>query len=118
TKLASIFLDKAGKDSAAVLAIAVPFVVVAGIFQLVDGLQAIAAGLLRGLKDTRLPMILALISYWPIGFLAAWFFAFPTGFGGIAVGFGFLCGLSAAPVLLNLRFYRLLTVGTPAARPI
>jgi MATE family multidrug resistance protein len=118
TTLASIFLDKAGKDSAAVLAIAGPFVVIAGIFQLVDGLQAIAAGLLRGLKDTRIPMILALISYWPIGFLAAWFFAFPAGFGGIGVWFGFLCGLSAASVLLNWRFYRLVTRGMPAARPI
>lgn len=107
TTLASIFLDKAGRDSAAVLAIAGPFVVIAGVFQLVDGLQAIAAGLLRGLKDTRIPMILALISYWPIGFLAAWFFAFPAGFGGIGVWFGFLAGLAAASVLLNWRFYRL-----------
>ena len=107
TTLASIFLDKAGKDSAAVLAIAGPFVVIAGLFQLVDGLQAIAAGLLRGLKDTRIPMIMALISYWPIGFLCAWFFAFPAGFGGIGVWFGFLSGLSAASILLNWRFYRL-----------
>jgi multidrug resistance protein, MATE family len=105
--LASIFLDKAGKDSAAVLAIAGPFVIIAGIFQLVDGLQAIAAGLLRGLKDTRIPMIMAVISYWPIGFLCAWFFAFPAGFGGIGVWFGFLAGLAAASVLLNWRFYRL-----------
>lgn len=109
TTLASIFLDRAGRDSAAVLAIAGPFVVIAGIFQLVDGLQAIAAGLLRGLKDTRIPMVLALISYWPIGFLAAWFFAFPAGFGGIGVWFGFLAGLSTAAVLLNWRFYRLAT---------
>lgn len=118
TTLASIFLNKAGKDSVAVLAIAGPFVVIAGVFQLVDGLQAIAAGLLRGLKDTRIPMILALISYWPIGFLAAWFFAFPAGFGGIGVWFGFLCGLSAASILLNWRFYRLVTRGVPAARSI
>ena len=107
TTLASIFLDKAGADSAAVLAIAGPFVVIAGIFQLVDGLQAIAAGLLRGLKDTRIPMVLALISYWPIGFFCAWFFAFPAGFGGIGVWFGFLSGLAAAAVLLNWRFYKL-----------
>ena len=104
TTLASIFLDRAGKDSAAVLAIAGPFVVVAGIFQLVDGLQAIAAGLLRGLKDTRVPMILALISYWPIGFVCAWVFAFPVGLGGIGVWFGFLAGLSAASIQLNWRF--------------
>ena len=109
TTLASVFLDKAGEDSAAVLAIAGPFVVIAGIFQLVDGLQAIAAGLLRGLKDTRIPMVLAVISYWPIGFLCAWFFAFPAGFGGLGVWFGFLSGLIAAAVLLNWRYYRLVS---------
>jgi MATE family multidrug resistance protein len=109
TTLASIFLDKTGQDSAAVLAIAGPFVVVAGIFQLVDGMQAIAAGLLRGLKDTRIPMVMALISYWPIGFFSAWFLAFPAGFGGIGVWYGFLAGLSAASILLNWRFYRLVT---------
>ena len=107
TTLAAIFLDEAGKDSAAVLAIAGPFVVIAGIFQLVDGLQAIAAGLLRGLKDTRIPMVMALISYWPIGFFCAWFFAFPAGFGGVGIWFGFVGGLAAAAVLLNWRFYRL-----------
>ena len=107
TTLASVFLDEAGKDSVAVLAIAGPFVVIAGIFQLVDGLQAIAAGLLRGLKDTRVPMVLALVSYWPIGFVCAWFFAFPAGFGGIGIWFGFVGGLAAAAVLLNWRFYRL-----------
>ena len=116
TTLASVFLDKAGKDSAAVLAIAGPFVVIAGIFQLVDGLQAIAAGLLRGLKDTRMPMILALISYWPIGFLCAWFFAFPAGFGGIGIWFGFVGGLGAAAVLLNWRFYKLLKQRSAALR--
>lgn len=107
TTLASVFLDRDGADSAAVLAFAGPFVVVAGIFQLVDGLQAIAAGLLRGLKDTRIPMIMALISYWPIGFLCAWALAFPAGLGGIGVWYGFLSGLAAAAILLNWRFYRL-----------
>ncbi len=111
TKLAAIFLDEAGKDSAAVLAIAGPFVVIAGIFQLVDGLQAIAAGLLRGLKDTRIPMVMALISYWPIGFFCAWFFAFPGGFGGVGIWFGFVGGLAAAAILLNWRFYRLVRQG-------
>lgn len=114
TTLAAIFLDEAGKDSAAVLAIAGPFVVIAGIFQLVDGLQAIAAGLLRGLKDTRIPMVMALISYWPIGFFCAWLFAFPGGFGGVGIWFGFVAGLAAAAILLNWRFYRLVRQEIPA----
>ena len=73
-----------------------------------DGMQAIAAGMLRGLKDTKVPMLLALISYWPIGFVCAWAFAFLFNFGGIGVWFGFVLGLAAAAVLLNWRFFRML----------
>ncbi len=107
TQLAGIFLDRQSPEAAAVLAYAGPLIVIAGIFQLVDGLQAIAAGLLRGLKDTRVPMLLAILSYWPIGFGCAWAFAFPLGLGGIGVWLGFLCGLTAAAVMLCWRFYRL-----------
>ena len=108
TTLAGIFLDRQSPEAAQVLAYAGPLVIIAGIFQLVDGLQAIASGLLRGLKDTRVPMILALIAYWPIGFVCAWSFAFPLGLGGIGVWLGFLCGLAAAAILLNWRYFRML----------
>ena len=101
---AGLFLDRSKEDAAAVLGFATSFVVVAGIFQMVDGLQAIGAGLLRGIKDTRVPMILALISYWAIGFLLAYVLAFPMGFGGIGVWLGFVFGLLAAAVLLLGRF--------------
>ncbi|MBD9373236.1 MATE family efflux transporter [Rhizobium sp. ARZ01] len=109
TTLAGIFLDRQSPEAAQVLAYAGPLVVIAGIFQLVDGLQVIAAGLLRGLKDTRVPMILALIAYWPIGFACAWIFAFPLGLGGIGVWLGFLFGLAAAAVMLCWRYYVLLS---------
>lgn len=104
----SWFIDVHSADAARVLAIAGPFIAIAGVFQLVDGLQVIASGLLRGLKDARVPMILALISYWPIGFLLAWILAFPAGFGGIGIWFGFLIGLCAASLFLCARFYLLL----------
>jgi len=103
--LASMFLNESTPDAAAVLAFAGPLVIVAGLFQLVDGLQAIAAGLLRGLKDARVPMILALVSYWPIGFFLAWLMAFPLGVGGIGIWYGFCLGLASAAVMLCLRFY-------------
>ncbi|MBZ9791191.1 MATE family efflux transporter [Rhizobium sp. 3T7] len=106
--LGSWFLDTKLPEAPQVLAYAGPLIVVAGLFQLVDGLQAIANGLLRGLKDARVPMILALIAYWPIGFFLAWAFAFPLGFGGIGIWFGFLVGLAAAAVMLCARFYLLL----------
>ncbi|WP_138286485.1 MATE family efflux transporter [Peteryoungia desertarenae] len=104
-QLSSAFINETTPDAAAVLAYAVPLVAVAGIFQLVDGLQAIAAGLLRGLKDARVPMFMALIAYWPIGFFLAWLLAFPLGVGGIGIWIGFLMGLGSAAVMLCGRFY-------------
>jgi MATE family multidrug resistance protein len=105
---ASWFLDVTSSEAPQVLAYAAPLIVVAGLFQLVDGLQAIGNGLLRGLKDARVPMIMALIAYWPIGFLLAWLLAFPLGFGGIGIWVGFLLGLGSAAVMLCVRFYILL----------
>ncbi|QRM44888.1 MATE family efflux transporter [Rhizobium sp. BG4] len=99
------FLDVSRPEAPEVLAYAGPLIVVAGLFQLVDGIQAIASGLLRGLKDARVPMILALIAYWPIGFFLAWLLAFPLGFGGVGIWFGFLVGLAAAATMLCARFY-------------
>jgi MATE family multidrug resistance protein len=105
--LAMLFLDLNQPDALAVLGLATPLIVIAGIFQLVDGLQAVGAGLLRGLKDTRVPMVLALVAYWPIGFACAWFFAFPLGFRGEGIWFGFVIGLAAAALLLCGRFWLL-----------
>ena len=104
--LASLFLDTSNPDSAAVLAVAGPFVIVSGIFQLVDGLQAIASGLLRGIKDTTIPMLLAMLSYWAIGFVGCYVFAFPLKFGGIGIWYGFVLGLVSGAVLLTIRFFR------------
>ncbi|MDB5550716.1 MAG: family efflux transporter [Rhizobium sp.] len=101
---AGLFLDRTKEDAATVLGLATTFVIIAGVFQLVDGLQAIGAGLLRGIKDTRIPMILALISYWGIGFVLAYVLAFPLGWGGIGIWLGFVFGLLAASFLLLGRF--------------
>lgn len=103
--LARLFLDAKLPEAPEVLAYASTLVIIAGVFQLVDGMQAVAAGLLRGLKDARVPMILALVSYWPIGLALAWVMAFPLGMGGSGIWFGFLIGLSTAAVLLTGRFY-------------
>lgn len=105
---ASWFLDTHSAEAPAVLAYAGPLIIIAGLFQLVDGLQAIANGLLRGLKDARVPMIMALVAYWPIGFFLAWALAFPLGLGGIGIWLGFLIGLFAAAVMLCGRFYLLM----------
>jgi len=108
-ELAAMYLDTSRPDAAQVLAYAGPLIVIAGAFQLVDGVQALAAGMLRGLKDTTVPMILALVSYWAIGFVAAYLLAFHAGFGGVGVWYGFVLGLAAASISLTWRFFRFLS---------
>ena len=65
--LSSLFIDVSLPDAAAVIAYAAPLIVIAALFQLLDTAQVIMNGFLRGLKDTRIPMVLVLIAYWIIG---------------------------------------------------
>lgn len=105
---ANLFLDRTKPNADLVLDFAARLVIIAGLFQMVDGLQVIATGMLRGIKDTRVPMIIAIISYWPVGFLLAYVLAFPLGMGGIGVWIGFLVGLATAAVLLLWRYAALI----------
>jgi MATE family multidrug resistance protein len=78
----------------------------AALFQLADGAQAIGLGLLRGVQDTRVPMIIAAISYWVIGVTSSYILSQPMGLGAEGVWLGLVIGLSFAAVLLNLRFWQ------------
>ncbi len=78
------------------------------LFQLADFSQAIAAALLRGMQDTRRPMLLATASYWLVGAPASWLFGIVLGYGAPGVWIGLVAGLSTASVLLNRRFWTLL----------
>ena len=88
----------------AVTQIAISLLLMAAIFQIADGLQIGAAGALRGYKDTRMPMVINTFSYWVLGFplayLAAITFQAPPSY----IWAGFVLGLSAAAVLLTIRF--------------
>ena len=103
-RLIGLFLDPADPNAAAVLAYAVPLLLVAAAFQTVNSLQAIGSGLLRGVQDTRVPMLLALFSYWAVGLPVAWLLGFVAGWGGIGIWTGLALGLAAAAILLNGRF--------------
>lgn len=103
--LIGFWMDEDNPNAAEVVAFAVPMLYVAAAFQIVDGIQAVSAGNLRGLKDTRMPMIIAIVSYWVIGLPAAWLFAFVIGMGAVGVWFGLAAGLTVAAVFLTLRFY-------------
>jgi Na+-driven multidrug efflux pump len=69
-----------------------------------DGIQTVVAGALRGLNDTRVPLLFAAISYWLVGFPAACSLAFWTALGAVGVWIGLSCGTAVYAVLLILRF--------------
>ena len=75
--------------------------------QVFDGLQAVAAGALRGYKDTAAPMLFAGLGYWGVGFLGSWVLGFPLGFGADGLWWGILLGTVAVAVLLTWRLYRI-----------
>ncbi|MBC8129466.1 MAG: MATE family efflux transporter [Rhizobiaceae bacterium] len=112
--LIGLYLGDGDPNAAAVLAIGVPLLAVGAAFQIVDGLQVVASGLLRGLADTRMPMIIAVLSYWGLGMPAAYVLAFPLGFDGPGVWWGLALGLFASAVLMTWRFHRRAALGLTA----
>lgn len=102
--LLSIYVDPAAPANAAVVAFALQFLVLAAAFQLVDGIQAVAAGALRGLQDTRVPMWIAIFSYWVPGIGTAIALGFLTPLQGVGVWIGLATGLAFAAVLLLRRW--------------
>ncbi len=78
----------------------------AALFQLVDAAQVMALGLLRGVQDTRVPMLIAGFAYWPIGLGMAYFLGFVLDWQGIGVWLGLAIGLTVAGVLMMWRFWR------------
>jgi multidrug resistance protein, MATE family len=103
-ELIGLYLDRGNANADAVLAYGVPLLVVAALFQIADALQVVAAGILRGVKDTRTPMLIALFSYWLVGMPVAYVLAFMVGWGGVGLWWGLAFGLSTAAMLLNARF--------------
>jgi multidrug resistance protein, MATE family len=105
--IVSLFLDMSKPESAAILAYGTVLLVVAAVFQLGDGMQVMALGLLRGVKDTRVPLLLAAVSYWLIGIPCSYVLAFPLGYGGVGLWLGLVVGLACASGSLMWRFWRL-----------
>lgn len=100
TPIASAFV----RDPA-VIGLAAPLLMIAGIFQLVDGVQVVGTGLLRGLRDTRGPMLITMAAYWLVALpLGAWL-AFHGGMGARGIWIGFASGLAVAAALLVRRFF-------------
>ena len=90
--------------NAVVIGLAVSFLRVAAAFQLVDGAQVIGAGMLRGLHDTRWPLIFALVGYWVVGLGIAVWLAFARDWKGVGIWVGLASGLAAVAVLMLARW--------------
>jgi len=102
-----VYVDIADPANRETVQIARRLIAIAAIFQVFDGMQVIAAGALRGYKDTMIPMLLATFGYWAIGFAGCWLFAFPLGYGAVGLWWGLALGLAAVAMMLTLRFHHL-----------
>ena len=98
------FLDPAVPANAAVLPLALQFLTFAALFQWADGAQVVGAGMLRGLEDTRVPMVYAAVGYWGIGAPVGLALAFPLGLGGTGLWIGLAVGLAAVAGLVLRRW--------------
>lgn len=102
--LVSIYIDVDAPSEAAVVALAVQYLAVAAVFQLFDGAQAVAAGALRGVQDTRVPMVIAGVGYWVAGFGIAILLGFGAGWEGVGIWTGLAAGLVVVSALLLWRW--------------
>jgi MATE family multidrug resistance protein len=98
--IAGIYLDAASPA----LPLTAALLRIAGAFQVFDGIQVTASGALRGLKDTTVPMVLAAIGYWGIGFWLGRHLAFAQGQGAAGLWWGLCIGLAVVAASLTLRF--------------
>ncbi len=114
--LISLFMEADDPQRQQILLIGSGLLAMAALFQLVDGAQVIALGLLRGLQDAKVPMMIAALSYWVVGLPASYYFGFVQGLEGIGVWLGLVLGLASAGVLLMSRFWlrSVRAVGVPA----
>jgi MATE family multidrug resistance protein len=87
-----------------VIALAAQLLVLAGIFQFSDGIQVVSNGALRGLKDTRMPMLITAFAYWGVGMPTGAWLAFGAGYGVRGMWVGLIAGLTAAALLLLARW--------------
>lgn len=111
-----LFVDLNAPENLELVGYAATFLAIAAMFQIVDGMQVTAQGALRGLKDTRVPMLLTLVAYWFVGIASGLILTHVVGIGPRGMWFGLVAGLAVAALLLVLRFSRLSGRTASAAR--
>lgn len=103
--IVALYLDLNNPANREVVELGKRFLQVAALFQIVDGVQVCAAGALRGLKDTRIPMLVGILAYWGIGLTCGYLLGIQLGWGGIGLWWGLAIGLAIAAVILSWRFW-------------
>jgi len=88
---------------ATVVALAATLIPIAGVFQVFDGVQAVAAGVLRGIGDTHAPALINVVGFWLIGLPVSWLLAFRHGGGAVGLWWGIVVGLAAVAIILLVR---------------
>jgi MATE family multidrug resistance protein len=104
-------------EARATVALAATLLAFGATFFIVDGVQTIAAGALRGLNDTRVPLAFAAVSFWAVGFATSYTLAFPGGLAAIGIWIGFTVGLGVYAALLVWRFDALTRRGSMPETP-
>ena len=106
-----LFLGQNSATDADTAALAATLLLIGATFFVSDAIQGTAAGALRGLSDTRMPMLYAAISFWLVGFSSAYTLAFPFGLGAVGIWIGFALSVVTFAVLLVWRFHGQTTNG-------
>ena len=107
TFLIGLFIDVNASANAEVVKLGISYLLIAALFQLFDSIQCITAHILRGHRDTRIPMIVIGLSYLLIGFPSALLMAFTTVLRGEGIWWGMLIALGLVAIFLTIRFQRL-----------
>lgn len=103
--LVGVFLAPDDSERDLIIGIGASLLAVAALFQFADSAQVMALGLLRGVHDTKVPMIIAAVAYWPLGLSAGYVLGFTYGFGAVGVWMGLVVGLGVAGILMMYRFW-------------
>ena len=101
--IAGFYLDAQSADAANVMPIAVSLLKIAGIFQILDGVQCVCAGALRGCHDTFMPMVLMVLTYVPVSIFGGDWLAFEGGYGAVGLWIGLATGLGILALILSIR---------------
>ena len=99
-----LFLAENNINNTSSIAFAISYLAIAGVFQLSDGVQVVTASALRGLSDTKTPMVIAIIGYWVFGLPISYLLGFTFEMRGVGIWIGLAAGLTIAAIFLGARF--------------